>query len=116
MYAVVNAEIKIGDKKALDPAKIQSLASSSMSSDSVSSLGVHPAGLSIPIIVQVSVGTESVHPKIQNPVSSHSSAEEETKVSKQSPTGSLDTSKSADEVEDQFKGEIEHYASLSQLS
>lgn len=113
VYAVVNAEIKIGDQQALDPAKIQSLASSSISSHSMSSSGVQPVDLSIPIVVQVSATTESVHPKIQNLVSSHSSAEEETKVSKQSPAGSLDPSRSADEIEDQFKGEIEHYASLN---
>ena len=79
----------------------------------MSSSGVQPVDLSIPIVVQVSATTESVHPKIQNLVSSHSSAEEETKVSKQSPVSSLDPSRSADEIEDQFKGEIEHYASLN---
>jgi len=133
MYAVVNLESDRSDTNNSGPAKTQGAQSlKSMMPDSSQqhvdgsidkTSDTSSQASQVPIIVAVSATAQPSQTKKDGPKSSFSQESqdthahsEETKSQQAIAGGSVDVGVSADEIEVQFKGEIQEFASLAQLS
>lgn len=130
VYAVVKLDTDERDAAASDPAKTQSaqspqaMSASSMQSEDAGKAATSEASKSqIPVFVAVSATSQPANGKkdvsksstVADPKAANLQ-EEETKSSQSIAGSTIDPTVSADEIEVQFKGEMQEYASLAQLS